>query len=963
MITTRDLIPAGRLTGQTAMAAALADFERRYPAYARTAVLDDMRARDYARLDAAGHVYLDYTGGGLYADSQLARHRDLLARAVFGNPHSQNLPSREATAQVEATRAQILEFFRASPQEYEVIFTPNATGALRLVGESYPFGPGGRFLLTFDNHNSVNGIRQFARAKGASVSYVPLTPADLRVSQETLARHLQAAAPAGRRRFGRRRSGPAARNLFAFPAQSNFSGVQHPLAWIAQAQAAGYDVLLDAAAFAPANRLDLSRWHPDYVSLSFYKIFGYPTGIGALLARRPALAGLRRPWYAGGTITFSSVRAEATPGEGFYLTPGPAGFEDGTVDYLGIPAIGIGLDHISSVGIETVHTRVMCLTGWLLEALGALRHSNGAPVVRIYGPAGTDRRGATIAMNFFDPSGILIDSVRVERRANMAGISLRSGCHCNPGVREVALGYSAQEMAAAFKDKDRLRYQEFLQVIDGKTTGAARASIGLATTFADVYRFWEFAARFRDLPSDAVEAPSGPEHRPPAARPDTAGTGPGPVPGRRDPRTAGPARPGPQGPGIPGPRRHLPADAVSRRARILVLGAGRGGLELSATLSSTLGPDADITLIDKADGFMFGFSKLDIMFGKRRPAEVFHPYRAIDKPGLRFVQATISSIDPQARRVDTNVGSFAGDIIVVALGADLDPAATPGLAEAGHEFYTNQGAFAARDVLARFGGGRVIVGVTSTPFTCPPAPSETALLLHDYLTARGLRRHSAISLVMPLPAPIPPSLPASAALLAAFAERGIAWYPDRGIDRLDPGRKVAVFSDGTHMPYDLFLGVPRHQVPSAVQASGLAAGGWVPVNPLTLETEFPDVYALGEVTSMGAAKAGAFSEGQALVAASQIISRLRGTPGAITYDGRGTCYLEFGRNLVGRVSVTFPPGQAPSGDLEGPSQLIAADKADFAANRIQRWFDHPPDHGQGSSSKPQRKLGAATGVR
>ena len=202
------------------------------------------------------------------------------------------------TARVETTRAQILEFFRASPEEYEVIFTPNATGALRLVGESYPFGPGSRFLLTFDNHNSVNGIRQFARARGASVSYVPLTTADLRVSEEALARDLQAATPVRRRRLAGRRSGSAARSLFAFPAQSNFSGVQHPLAWIAQAQAAGYDVLLDAAAFAPASQLDLSRWHPDYVSLSFYKIFGYPTGIGALLARRPALARLRRPWYA-----------------------------------------------------------------------------------------------------------------------------------------------------------------------------------------------------------------------------------------------------------------------------------------------------------------------------------------------------------------------------------------------------------------------------------------------------------------------------------------------------------------------------------------------------------------------------------------------------------------------------------------------------------------------------------------
>lgn len=500
MVTT----PVATRTSPMPMAAALGDFERRYPAYAGTAVLDGIRARDYTRLDATGQVYLDYTGGGLYAEGQLARHQELLVRTVFGNPHSENLPSLEMSARVAATRTRILEFFRASPDEYEVIFTPNATGALRLVGESYPFGPGGQYLLTFDNHNSVNGIRQFARTRGASVSYVPLAPAGLRVSEEVLARYLEAAPPRRGRRFTRRRSASRPSKLFAYPAQSNFSGVQHPLAWIAQAQAAGYDVLLDAAAFAPTNQLDLSRWHPDFVSLSFYKIFGYPTGIGALLARKPALAKLHRPWYAGGTITFSSVRAEATAGEGFYLTPGPAGFEDGTVDYLGIPAVGIGLDDIDTIGVETIHTRVMCLTGWLLDALAALRHGNGAPVVRIYGPAGTDRRGATIAMNFFDPAGVLIDSVRVERRANSAGISLRSGCHCNPGVREVALGFSKTEMAAAFKDKDHLRYEEFLHVIDGKTTGAARASLGLVTTFADVYRFWEFTAGFRDVAAAAI---------------------------------------------------------------------------------------------------------------------------------------------------------------------------------------------------------------------------------------------------------------------------------------------------------------------------------------------------------------------------------------------------------------------------------------------------------------------------
>ncbi len=486
------------------MAAALAGFREAYPAFDTTAALDELRATEYARLDALGQAYLDYTGGGLYATSQLREHQALLAGVVLGNPHSQNLPSREMTERIEATRAHILEFFHAAPEEYEVIFTPNATGALRLVGEAYPFGPGDNYLLTFDNHNSVNGIREFARAKGARISYIAVTPPELRVPREPLARQLTHAAPGGHRLVGRLADGlrggrRGGHNLFAYPAQSNFSGVQHPLEWIAEAQAAGWDVLLDAAAFVPSNRLDLSRWHPDYVTLSFYKIFGYPTGIGALIARHRALARLRRPWYAGGNITFSSVQASEAAGGGFYRTPGAAGFEDGTLDYLGIPAIDIGLRHITAIGIDTIHTRVMCLAGWLLAALAELRHGNGTPMMRVYGPLGTEMRGATIAVNFADPAGTLIDSRLVERRANVVGISLRSGCHCNPGAREVALGFSESDMAASFRHKDRLSYEEFLQVIDGKTTGAARASIGLASTFADVYRFWDFARSFRDV--------------------------------------------------------------------------------------------------------------------------------------------------------------------------------------------------------------------------------------------------------------------------------------------------------------------------------------------------------------------------------------------------------------------------------------------------------------------------------
>jgi sulfide:quinone oxidoreductase len=371
--------------------------------------------------------------------------------------------------------------------------------------------------------------------------------------------------------------------------------------------------------------------------------------------------------------------------------------------------------------------------------------------------------------------------------------------------------------------------------------------------------------------------------------------------------------------------------------KVLVLGAGFGGLELSARLSETLGDDVEVTLLDKADRFVFGFSKLDVMFGRTTSSAVEHSYRDLLKPGVQFVQTEIRRIDPDARRVDTDAGVFEGDVLVVALGADLHPDATPGLVECGHEFYTVAGAFAARDVIERFAGGRVVVGVTSTPFKCPPAPSETALLVHDHLERRGLRDQSEIALVMPLGAPIPPSPAASSALLEAFAERGIEWHPERLIRSLDPARRVAVLGDGDEMPFDLFLGVPRHRAPRVVQDSGLCVDGWVPVDPRTLQTSYPGVYAVGDVTSVGTPKAGVFAERQAAVVADEIIALVRGGQ-AEPYDGRGICYLEFGAGEVAKVDVSFRPGEAPTGTYDVASAALAADKAEFGASRIQRWF-------------------------
>ncbi len=476
---------AERSTDTAARATDRAAFRGAYPTFDATGALDTLRATEYARLDAGGHVYLDYTGGGLYAASQLREHLALLDREVFGNPHSVNPTSRAMTDLVERARAYVLDYFGADADEYVAIFTPNASGALKLVGESYPFARDGRYLLTADNHNSVNGIREFARAGGADVAYLPLVPPTLRADEAALTAQLD-------------RARPGRHNLFAYPAQSNFSGVQHPLDWIAAAQARGWDVLLDAAAFVPTNRLDLGRWHPDFVTLSFYKICGYPTGVGCLLARRSALAKLRRPWFAGGTIGLASTRG----GGQHQLLPDAAGFEDGTVDYLSLPAVETGLRHIAAIGIDTIHERVVCLTGWLVGALQALRHGNGAPLVRLHGPTDTRERGGTIAFSLDDPRGRTHDYRRVEALAAGANISLRTGCFCNPGAGEAAHRITEAEMGRCFAGPGSASLAALHADIHGaderRSPGSIRVSVGLATNFADVQHFLQFARGFLD---------------------------------------------------------------------------------------------------------------------------------------------------------------------------------------------------------------------------------------------------------------------------------------------------------------------------------------------------------------------------------------------------------------------------------------------------------------------------------
>lgn len=444
-----------------------------------THFFERLREQQYARLDKQNHIYLDYTGGGLYAQSQLDAHYQLLQHGVFGNPHSSNPSSSAATELVEQCRADILNFFNADPEEYVVVFTQNASGALKLVAESYPFCPKSHYLLSFDNHNSVLGIREYTKAKGAKLDYTPLELPNLNLNETELYRQLE--------------TSPASNcKLFAYPAQSNFSGVKHPLKYIAKAQEEGWDVFLDAAAYVPTNPLDLSKHKPNYMGVSFYKMFGFPTGLGCLLARKESLAKLKRPWFAGGTITLASVQ-----GKKHYLAQGAEGFEDGTINYLNIPAISIGLKHLKEVGMTNIQNHVQELGGWLLPQLLNLKHSNAQPLIKLYGPCSMENRGATFTMNFYTANDELIDHRDIEASANEQNISLRTGCFCNPGTGESAFGITETELTSCFAQPNpRLTIDDLRLCVDGKNSGAVRISLGIASNQKDAESFVGFAKQF-----------------------------------------------------------------------------------------------------------------------------------------------------------------------------------------------------------------------------------------------------------------------------------------------------------------------------------------------------------------------------------------------------------------------------------------------------------------------------------
>ncbi|WP_433334827.1 aminotransferase class V-fold PLP-dependent enzyme [Spirillospora sp. CA-294931] len=479
-------------TAEAREALGFAEFSRVHPGYSATEYLDRIRREDFARLDDQDLVYLDYTGSGLPGRSQVAAFQQVLCGDTWGNPHSENGPSRRSTEAMRRAREETLQFLNADPDEYSVIFTANATGALRLVGEAFPFGPGSRFALLQDNHNSVLGIRDFARARGAVVEAIPLRP-DLRAATATV---VEALDPKG-----------ASPSLFAYPAQSNFSGVKHPLGWIREAHLRGWRVALDAAAYLALSDLDLSRDKPDFVPLSYYKIFGWPTGLGCLVARDEALAELRRPWFSGGTVVASSAlggwHAPAAP---------PEGFEDGTPDFTGVLGVPIGLTYVrETLGREGARTRVRHLMSHLLDEMRELRHTNGRPLCVVYGPDGMEDRGAAIAFNLLDADGVLVDERPVENSAARNGIALRAGCFCNPGVGETIFALDPEDLLRAGRRPALSTAEEYRRAVRLPTGGALRISLGPVSNLRDISRLIGFLTSWRDHHADDDDISGLPE--------------------------------------------------------------------------------------------------------------------------------------------------------------------------------------------------------------------------------------------------------------------------------------------------------------------------------------------------------------------------------------------------------------------------------------------------------------------
>ncbi|KAL9409896.1 hypothetical protein AB3S75_048173 [Citrus x aurantiifolia] len=469
--------------------------------------IDQIRATEFKRLEN-GTVYLDHAGATLYSELQMeAIFRDFTTN-VYGNPHSQSDISSATCDIVRAAREQVLDYFNASMKDYKCIFTSGATAALKLVGEAFPWSHQSSYMYTMENHNSVLGIREYALSQGAAAFAIDVEEA---VDNDGLSESLVTSTkisllPIQRRKgasFPERDPAGDAYNLFAFPSECNFSGSRFNLDLvnimkknperileISPFSKGRWMVLIDAAKGCVTQPPDLSKYPVDFVVMSFYKIFGYPTGLGALIMRNDAAKLLKNTYFSGGTVAASIADIDFVKRrQGVEEL-----FEDGTASFLSIASIRHGFNLINSLTAPAICRHIASLGMYVRKVLLSLRHENGADVCTIYGTYTSEvsyhDTGSLVSFNLKRPDGSWFGYREVEKLASLSGIQLRTGCFCNPGACAKYLGLSHSDLLSnieaghvCWDDND---------IIHGKPTGAIRVSFGYMSTFEDAKKFIDF---------------------------------------------------------------------------------------------------------------------------------------------------------------------------------------------------------------------------------------------------------------------------------------------------------------------------------------------------------------------------------------------------------------------------------------------------------------------------------------
>jgi sulfide:quinone oxidoreductase len=363
--------------------------------------------------------------------------------------------------------------------------------------------------------------------------------------------------------------------------------------------------------------------------------------------------------------------------------------------------------------------------------------------------------------------------------------------------------------------------------------------------------------------------------------------------------------------------------------RVLILGGGSGGLANAGRLKELLGDKISVTVIDKQRSFVLGFSLLRVMTGEKSEQEVTVPKDKVSQKGVRFINTEVNMIDVKNGIVHTGQGEFAYDYLVIALGAELAPEKVPGFESAFH-MYTLEDAKKLRDALSSFRGGSIRLIISSTPFKCPPAPYEAAMLMDDYLRSKGLRNRSDIQMFTPEPQPMPIAGPeVGNTVVSMLNEKEIGFHNNTKVSSIDGSSKQIVFEDGTREKYDLLIAIPPHTSPKVVRESDLAdaASGWIPVDPKNMQTMHDRVYAIGDVAAvklpsgMMLPKAATFAFGQAEIVASNIASLVLGTE-TRSWDGFGECFIETGSGNAGYGSGSFYASPKPVINLQIPSKEL-----------------------------------------